>query len=132
MKLKGLNILVVDDELPVTESLRAVLKNAGHSVDAVHDGEDALARLREVPDHYQILITDHLMRKVSGLEFLVQLPLNGFHGKIIVLSGYLTLELDAKYRALGVDKIMKKPFDVEELRRAVEELRPLRDNLRVL
>lgn len=124
MKMDGLNILVVDDELPIAESIRAVLREGGHSIDAVRDGGDALARLAALPVHYHIMIMDHLMHKVSGLEFLVQLPMNVFKGKIIVLSGFLTLELDAKYRALGVDRIMRKPFGADELRRAVEELRP--------
>ena len=125
MNSGGLNILVVDDELPITESIRVILQNAGHSVDVVYDGEDALARLTELPDHYHILITDHMMKRVSGLEFLVELPVNVFKGRIIVLSGYLTPELDAKYRALGVDRIMRKPFNADELCQAVEELRPV-------
>ena len=91
----------------------------------VHDGEDALARLKELPNHYHILITDHLMKRVSGLEFLVKLPVNVFKGRIIVLSGYFSLDLDAKYRALKVDRIMRKPFELDDLRRTVEELRPL-------
>jgi len=121
--MKGLNILVVDDEVPFTELIKAVLKNAGHSVDVVYDGGDALAKLTAMPEHYHILITDHSMRKVSGLELLVHLPVNSFKGRIIVLSGYLTLELDAKYRALGVDKIMGKPFAAVSLCQAIEELR---------
>ena len=65
------------------------------------------------------------MPKVSGLEFLVKLPLNTFKGKIIVLSAYLTPELEVALRSLGAEGIMPKHFDVNELRKAVEELRPL-------
>ena len=115
---------MVDDEVRFAELIKVVLQNAGHQVDVVHDGADALAKLTAHPEHYHILITDHSMRKVSGLELLLDLPVNTFKGRIIVLSGYLTLELDAKYRALGADRIMKKPFDVDELRKTVEELRP--------
>jgi CheY-like chemotaxis protein len=119
-----LNILVVDDELAVTSALKVLLSRFGHSVDVVHDGADALVRLRELPSHYQIVIVDHFMSKVTGVQFMVELPVNTFKGKIIVLSGYLNLELEAKYRALGVDRIMRKPFDVEELRQAVEKWKP--------
>jgi two-component system chemotaxis response regulator CheY len=123
-KGEGLNILAVDDEPQITDLIRVILQNAGHSVDVLHDGGEALARLTELPGHYHLLITDHVMRKVSGLEFLVQLPMNVFKGRIIVLTGNLTPELDAKYRALGVDRIMRKPFNADELRQTVEELRP--------
>src|SRR5438034_1247306 len=84
------NILVVDDEAAVGASINTLLKNSGCSVDVVRDGKDALSRLTDLPGHYDILITDHLMDKISGLEFLVQLPVNTFKGKIIVLSAYLT------------------------------------------
>jgi len=119
-----LNILVIDDEETVCAALKVVFKCVGHAVDAVYDGEQALSRLRELPHHYQILVMDHFMKKISGLEFMVNLPVNTFKGKIIVLSGYLTPELEAKYRALGADRIMRKPFDADELRKAIEELSP--------
>lgn len=125
MNAGSLNILAVDDEKSITASIRFVLKRQGHTVDAVSDGADALARLAELPGHYDILITDHAMCKVSGLELLTLLPVNTFKGKIVVLSGYLTLELEAKYRSLGAHRIIRKPFELDELRQAVEELRPL-------
>ena len=120
-----MNILVVDDELPITSSIKAVLKKSGHAVDSVCNGAEALTRLAELPNHYHILIVDHAMPKVLGLELMVHLPVNTFSGGIIVLSGFLTPELEAKYLALGADRIMQKPFDVHELRKAIEELGPL-------
>ena len=122
---KGLNILVVDDERAVTASVSFVLKKSGHAVDAVHDGEDALVKLRESPNHYQILITDHFMRKVSGLALVEQVHKKEFQGRIVVLSGYLKPELEKSYRALGVDRIIRKPFDLAELRETIEELKLL-------
>ncbi len=120
--MKNFNILAADDEKSVTTSVSFVLKRAGHAVDVVSDGSDALARIAERPGHYHILITDHLMVKVSGLELLSHLRKAGFHGKIIVLSGNLTTQLEEEYRKLGADKFIHKPFELEELRHAVEEL----------
>ena len=124
IKKVGLNILVVDDEQPIAESIRAVLKDEGTRSMPSTMAKKPLVRLAAFPVHYHIMIMDHLMHNVSGLEFLVQLPMNVFKGKIIVLSGFLTPGLDAKYRALGVDRIMRKPFGADELRQAVEALRP--------
>jgi len=123
MNSSALNILVVDDEAPVTASIKVVLGSAGHSVDVLHDGEEALTRLAEFPNHYHLLITDHLMCKVSGIQFLLQLPVNAFRGKIIVLSAYLTPQLEKDFKSLGAERIIRKPFDLDELRTAVEELR---------
>ena len=125
MNAKALNILMVDDEWPDAASIKVVLKDMGCVVDELHDGEVALARLTEWPGHYHILIVDNSMKRISGLELLEQLNGKPFKGKVIVMSGYLTLELDVKYRSLGADKIIRKPFELAELCRAVEELRPL-------
>ena len=125
IEAKGLNILVVDDEKSVTTTVSFVLQRSGYTVDVVHDGEDALSRLVKSPDHYQILITDNCMRKVSGLELVQRLQERDFQGRIVVLSGSLSLELEEAYRALGADKIMRKPFGIAELRKTIEELSPV-------
>ena len=86
-----MNILVVDDEWSVAASVEAVLKRVGHVVDVLHDSADALARLMEWPDHYHVLITDHDMRRISGIELLEQLEGKLFGGKIVVMSGSMTM-----------------------------------------
>jgi two-component system OmpR family response regulator len=119
-----MNILVVDDEWSVAASVKAVLKGMGHVVDVLHHGGDALARLIEWPDHYHVLITDHDMRRISGIELLEQLEGKLFGGKIVVMSGSMTDELAAQYRTLGAHKILTKPFHMSELHQAVEEVQP--------
>jgi len=119
---KILNILVVDDEPSTVISVAAVLKRCGHIVEGVPDGEDALTRLSENLHRYHIVITDHAMEKVTGLELLTALRATAFRGKVVVLSAYLTYDLKLSYHALGVDRLIPKPFELAELRTAVEEL----------
>jgi CheY-like chemotaxis protein len=78
--------------------------------------------LKQNPDRYQVLMTDHLMDKVSGLELVDQLRKTSFQGKIVVLSAYLTGDLEASYRKFGADKFISKPFDLADLRNAVAEI----------
>ena len=61
--------------------------------------------------------------EMTGIQLLQQLKPTDFRGKIIVLSGYLSLELEEQYRLLGADIILRKPFELHELRQAVEALR---------
>ena len=117
-----MTILLADDETSTTEPVSFVLRRSGHSVDVVHDGEDALSALKNNPDRYQILMTDHLMNKVSGLELVDKLRKTNFHGKIVVLSAFLTGELEASYRKFGANKFISKPFDLADLRNAVAEV----------
>ena len=118
----GLNILVVDDEKSVTTTVSYVLQRSGHTVDVAHDGEDALLRLTESLGHYQILITDHCMHKVSGLALVERLRETEFQGRILVISGCLSQRMKESYLALGVERILSKPFGAQELREAVGEL----------
>jgi len=122
-----LNILVADDEQSSVISVAVVLRQGGHTVDSVADGAEALARLAEKPRHYHIVITDHFMLQVSGLELMAQLRATGFCGKIVVLSANLDNELMASYRALGADSFIRKPFALAELREAVEHLGTMMD-----
>jgi ATP-dependent Lon protease len=117
-----MNILLADDETSTTEPVSFVLRRSGHDVDVVHDGADALTALKKNPDRYQVLVTDHLMNKVSGLELVDQLRKTNFHGKIVVLSAFLTGELEAAYRKCGANKFISKPFDLADLRNAVAEV----------
>jgi len=91
----------------------------GHSADIVHDGENALVRIKETPDHYQILITDHAMIRMNGLKLVENLKQTAFRGKILVVTGYWTLQLEDSYHSLGVTTILRKPFKIDDLRAAV-------------
>src|ERR1700733_7017996 len=113
-----MNILLADDETSTTEPVSFVLRRSGHAVDVVHDGEEALSTLKQHPERYQILVTDHLMNKVSGLELVDKLRKTKFHGRIVVLSAFLTGELEASYRKFGAEKFISKPFDIADLRNA--------------
>lgn len=117
-----MNILLADDETSTTEPVSFVLRRSGHDVDVVHDGEDALSALKKNPERYQVLVTDHQMHKVSGLELVGQFRKANFHGRIVVLSAFLTGELEASYRKCGADKFISKPFDLADLRNAVAEV----------
>ena len=120
-----MTILVVDDDMAVAQTVKMVLRYFGHSVDVLHDGGDAFARLALFPHLYDIVITDHSMRYVTGLEMIAQLKGTPFRGGIIALSGSLTTEEEEAYLEMGAGMIMRKPFDLEHLRQAVDFLRPL-------
>ena len=114
-----MNIIFAEDELDTAITVSYVLKHSGHSVDVVNDGADALAKIQESPEHYDLLITDHEMKRLSGLDLVNQLRDTRYRGGIIVLSAFLTWDLKEAYEAAGVKNFINKPFDVTELREAV-------------
>jgi DNA-binding NarL/FixJ family response regulator len=68
---------------------------------------------------FDVVITDHRMPRMSGLELVRRLRKREFKGKILVLSAHLSDEDIHAYEDLEVDMMMSKPFDFEEIQRAV-------------
>jgi len=96
--------------------LEVVLGRDGHKVASVHDGNLALDLLRPDPTAYDVVITDHHMPTVSGLELVAKLRAMNYKGRIIVFSSELSEEVDAMYRHYQVDFILPKPVFPSELR----------------
>jgi CheY-like chemotaxis protein len=120
---RPLNILAVDDEIAVARSLSFALAGPGRMLSTAGNGEEALARIAEPPP-VDVVITDNNMPRLSGLELVRRLRADGFSGRIVVLSAFLTEENRKAYHELKVDRMISKPFDLAELREAITALAP--------
>ncbi|HET9597571.1 MAG TPA: response regulator [Anaeromyxobacteraceae bacterium] len=107
-------ILLVDDDEALRETLAEVLEDEGHAVECATDGADAMAKLRGGlrPD---VILLDLMMPVMNGWQFreaqladaeLASMPV------IVITAGRPERAIDAR-------KILKKPFDVEELLLAI-------------
>ena len=122
MNVFPLNILLTEDERAVAFSIAFALKCDGHNVQIVADGGQALASIRVEPDRFGLLVTDHSMPGMTGVELVQRLRQESFRGRILVLSAHLAPQNRAAYEALAVDAMVSKPFDVHELRATVMRL----------
>jgi DNA-binding response OmpR family regulator len=117
-----LNILLAEDERAVAFSIAFALKLDGHRIQIVAEGGQAVASINTEPHRFDLLITDHSMPGMTGVELVCQLREASFRGKIMVLSAHLSPENRAAYEALAVDAMVSKPFDVHELRATITRL----------
>jgi len=117
-----LRILAVDNEPSVTLSLRFVFTAPRYEVTCVASGAAALAQLDGKSDGYDVLIVDQKMPHLTGAELVRVLRERGNNGKIIVVSAHLSSEIREAYERLDVHDIFPKPFNVEDLRSAVDRL----------
>jgi DNA-binding response OmpR family regulator len=117
-----LNILLAEDERSVAFSISFALKADGHKIEIVSDGEEALSELTRKPSAFDLLITDHSMPRMNGVELVKRLRDTAFAGRIVVLSAHLSVENVQAYAALGVDILIPKPFDVHLLRASIKRL----------
>ena len=113
---KSLRVLYADDMRELRQLMEIVLGRDGHKVESVADGHLALELMRKDLTAYDVLITDHHMPTISGLELVAQVRALNFPGKIIVFSSELSTEVDMGYRRHKVDHILPKPIFPSDLR----------------
>jgi len=111
-------ILVIDDQESMRTVLRLVLRGAGHEVLEASNGRLGLELYRE--QSADLIITDILMPEMNGLELMLELTRSFLNVKVIAMTGELesTGTLD-KAKLLGARQTFQKPFDMNELLRAV-------------
>lgn len=117
-----LRILYVDDFVELRNFMHTLLSKDGHLVETVPDGREALAWLAQAGAAVDLLITDHHMPGMTGLELVRRLPPTPFAGHILVFSAGLSPTVQDEYRRLGVDLILPKPIFPVTLRRVLNTL----------
>lgn len=116
-----LRILYADDLRELREVARISFSREGHGIECVDDGFIALNRVMADPG-FDLVITDHHMPNMNGLELVKGLRKLEFSGKIMVFSSELDPRVAAEYRKLNVDRVLFKPVFPSALRQAIVEL----------
>lgn len=114
-------ILIIDDEQPIRSVLRRVLERAGHEVGEADDGQAGLKQI--AASSFDLVVTDIVMPKMEGIEFIFQVHREQPGLKVIAVSGggrvapkaYLDMA-----RSAGAVSVLVKPFTIEELLAAVD------------
>lgn len=118
---KAKRVLYVDDMRELREVASLALTRCGHKVTAAPDGEEALEMVKADPLAYEIVITDHHMGRMNGLELVMKLREIKYPGRIAIVSSELNEDVEDEYRHYGVDKILYKPVALADLRALVSE-----------
>ena len=118
---KSKRVLYVDDMRELREVARLALSRVGHKVDSAPDGVDAFEMISAGPGVYDIVISDHHMTGMNGLELVMKLREIQFPGTIAIVSSELNSDVEDEYRKLGIEKILNKPVELAHLRALVAE-----------
>jgi CheY-like chemotaxis protein len=119
---KTFRILYADDMAELRTLVQISLGRDGHKVECVADGRPALELIRADPNSFDVLITDHHMTDLNGLELVTQVRTLSFLGKIIVFSSELSQEIGDAYQALKVDAVLYKPVMPGVLRHLLQDI----------
>lgn len=116
-------VLLVEDERSGNFTLAMVLRKAGYQVLQAYDGLEAwetLERARSEGAPVDLLVTDLLMPRMSGLDLLARLAESPERVPALVISGYADAETEEAVRKFGCE-LLEKPFTAEELLRLVSQ-----------
>jgi DNA-binding NtrC family response regulator len=118
------SILILDDEPIVGERLKTLLVKDGHNVEVFTDPRLAIERLEERT--FDIIISDIRMREIDGIQVMNHVFKKSKKTKVILITGYATLELARESLTKGAFDFIAKPFKSKEIRttigRALEAL----------
>lgn len=106
-------ILVVEDDPDYREMVTESLGANSFEVAASTCGEDALKRIIDRDEQYEVVLMDVNLPGINGLETMRRLRDAGFHGHIIALTGQPRYE--ARALAQGADRFKVKPLSTKEL-----------------
>lgn len=109
-----LQVLVLDDEPIVGKRLQPALAKVGCDVEVFDAPAQALRRVAE--KEFQIVVTDIRMEEIDGLEVLERVLERYPRTKVIMITGYATVEVAREAMAKGAFDFIAKPFKPQELR----------------
>lgn len=111
------DILVLDDVADAGLMLKQLLGRNGHRVSVFTEEEEALAHIRE--HRVEVAIVDIRLKKMSGVDMLEEIKKVSPSTRVIMLTGYPTLETALRAQQLGAFEYCVKPVDIEELEEKV-------------
>ena len=113
------SILILDDEPIVGERLGAFLKKDGHRVEIFVDPGAALSRLEA--RSFDIVISDIRMKEIDGIQVMETVLEKSPRTRVIMITGYATLELARESLTKGAFDFIAKPFKLKEIRKTLQK-----------
>jgi DNA-binding NtrC family response regulator len=113
-------ILALDDVLDAVNLIKRILQRKGHEVVTFTEEEEALNYARS--NQVDLAILDIKLKKISGVEVLEELKKVAPSIRVIMLTGYPTIETARESLKLGASEYCVKPIDKDELEEKVADV----------
>lgn len=117
MKRK-LQVMTLDDEPIVGKRLKPALAKYGIDVEVFEDPVKAVNRLDE--KEFDIVVTDVRMEEINGIQVLEHILSKNKHTKVIIITGYATVEVAREALVKGAFEFIAKPFKPNDLRAVID------------
>ncbi len=117
--MSKLKILIADDEEGIRESLRLILESQ-YNLRFASDGQQAWDELAR--GSFDLILLDIKMPKLDGLEILRRMKEQARETPVLVLTAYQSIELAKEAVKLGALDYLPKPFEREQILRAIQDI----------
>jgi two-component system, cell cycle sensor histidine kinase and response regulator CckA len=121
--IKGVSILLVDDEPMIRDIGREILESIGHKVTTASNGIECLDILSKSASKYDVVILDMIMPGLDGMHTLAEMKAKKINKKVIVSTGFHAGE---EFREITSNPLvvasLNKPFTVHELNRVLSKI----------
>ena len=114
-----LHVMILDDEPIVGKRLQPALTKYGFEVEVFEDPTKALVRLNE--KEFDIVVTDMRMEEVDGIQVLEHIMSNCKNTRVILITGYATVEVAREALVKGAFDFVAKPFKPKDLRAVINK-----------
>ncbi|HUI45778.1 MAG TPA: sigma-54 dependent transcriptional regulator [Nitrospirota bacterium] len=122
-------VLLVDDEPMVLDSLREIVNREGkYQIDVAENGTIALTKALQ--ERYSVIVTDLMLKDITGIELLKSLKVHNPETQIIMVSGKGTIDCAVEAMKMGAFDFLTKPYSPSHLLQILDRARAYYDSLK--
>ena len=122
--LDSLNVLLVDDEPAVVETLKLFLQNMGIGhIQTTNCGNNALDHLEK--NHYDFIFMDLMMPGMNGIDVLKEIQQHHQLTSVIIMTGYPSMNVVINAMHNGAADFLVKPFNFKDIKIILERIQRL-------
>jgi DNA-binding NtrC family response regulator len=111
--MKGIKVLLVDDEVEFTTSMRRVLARRGFDVDVASDGLSALPKIAQ--ERFDVVVLDIKMPGMDGISVLAEIKRLHLPTQVIMLTGHFSFDGEGDPSQTGAFAHLLKPIPIMKL-----------------
>ena len=106
------NVLIVDDESGIRQSLQGILEDEGYRAEVAESGEACLESLQH--KKFDVVLLDIWLPGIDGLETLAKIRASESAPEVIMISGHGTIETAVRATKLGAYDFLEKPLSIDK------------------
>lgn len=118
--LRGMNLLLIDDDEWVRNSLKLLFESEGCRIDALETAEEGLALAES--QSFDLIIVDYRLPGKDGVEFVKSLPRNQAGALKILITAYGDQEVFSRAKASGFHECLPKPLTSDIIESSLKRL----------